>query len=422
MSNFRSIYETVELSMVAVDIDRPGVREIESISVGALTTAAIYGANASGKSNVVSAIQWLSRAVRRSFEEWEDGGIPRNPFLFAEGPTKSTKFEVELSVEGVRYAYELELDSNRVIFESLHSYPLKHKRRIFSRSGDLVAFRRGANATARINELLSPRTLVLSASLKSPNDEIRRFASELVNVVAVGNRRIIPLSLPHRGSTIDFFDMEVQTRIGLFDDFGPGESWGRDQALALLNFADLGIGNVVIDRIAVENDGETPLRRRSSRRVRFVHHSNDQEVLFELDQESEGTRNWFNLIGPILSVLKQGGVLLFDEVDASLHTMLTEKVIELFHDPSLNPYGAQLIFTTHNVSLMDCLNRDEVWITEKRSDGSTDLVAVAEFGGDKVRRSANLSRLYDSGRLGGVPNFDMSLIYRYLGSPDEVSQ
>jgi AAA15 family ATPase/GTPase len=113
--------------------------------------------------------------------------------------------------------------------------------------------------------------------------------------------------------------------------------------------------------------------------------------------------------------LKTGQVLLFDEIDASLHPRLSAMLIDLFQDPETNPSNAQLIFTTHDTGLLNHLNRDEVWLTEKADDGSTKLTALAEYGGDKVRRSLNLERAYLQGRFGAVPQPDQYLLRQALG-------
>jgi AAA15 family ATPase/GTPase len=138
-------------------------------------------------------------------------------------------------------------------------------------------------------------------------------------------------------------------------------------------------------------------------------------VPFELGEESAGTQTWFTLIGPALTALRRGQVLLFDEIDASLHPKLSTRLLELFQDPKTNPHGAQLIFTTHDTSLLNYLNRDEVWLTEKGNDGTTTLTALAEYGGDKVRRSLNLERAYLQGRFGAVPELDQITLRRALG-------
>jgi AAA15 family ATPase/GTPase len=146
-----------------------------------------------------------------------------------------------------------------------------------------------------------------------------------------------------------------------------------------------------------------------------MHRVAEQELPFDLAEESAGTQTWFALIGPTLSALRSGRILLFDEIDASLHPRLSARLLELFQDPETNPYGAQLIFTTHDTSLLNYLNRDEVWLTEKGNSGTTTLTALAEYGGDKVRRSLNLEKAYLQGRFGAVPELDQFTLRRALG-------
>jgi predicted ATPase len=197
----------------------------------------------------------------------------------------------------------------------------------------------------------------------------------------------------------------------LFDDIEPAPLDGRESALALLRFADLGIDDVQV----VEDEEEARLSAQPRRRLRFIHTAGGQEVPFEIAEESAGTQTWFALIGPALTALRRGQVLLFDEIDASLHPRLSARLLELFQDPKTNPHGAQLIFTTHDTSLLNYLNRDEVWLTEKGADGATTLTALAEYGGDKVRRSLNLERAYLQGRFGAVPELDQFALRRALG-------
>jgi AAA15 family ATPase/GTPase len=146
-----------------------------------------------------------------------------------------------------------------------------------------------------------------------------------------------------------------------------------------------------------------------------MHRVAEQELAFDLDEESAGTQTWFALIGPTLNALRNGRILIFDEIDASLHPRLSARLLELFQDPETNPHGAQLIFTTHDTSLLNHLNRDEVWLTEKDDGGATTLTALAEFGSDKVRRSLNLEKAYLQGRFGAVPELDQYMLRRALG-------
>jgi AAA15 family ATPase/GTPase len=141
----------------------------------------------------------------------------------------------------------------------------------------------------------------------------------------------------------------------------------------------------------------------------------EERIPLDFAAESEGTRVWFRLIGPVLTALRHGSLLLFDELDASLHPTLSAQLIHLFHNPTTNPFGAQLVFTSHDTSLLNHLNRDEVWLTDKRPDGSTRLGALAEFAGERVRKSQNLENAYLHGRFGALPQVDQTALLRALG-------
>jgi hypothetical protein len=212
------------------------------------------------------------------------------------------------------------------------------------------------------------------------------------------------IGTPGRASTERLFEERgPAAQDSLFDDGDLAPASSRESALALLRFADLGIDDV---QLVDEEDGDARLSAPSRRQLRLLHRVVGQEVPFDLAEESAGTQTWFALIGPTLSALRDGRVLLFDEIDASLHPRLSARLLELFQDRETNPRGAQLIFTTHDASLLSHLNRDEVWLTEKGDSGATTLTALAEYGGEKVRRSVNLERAYLQGRFGAVPELD----------------
>lgn len=408
-SNHRSIMEPVELSMVAVDEDRPAARSFDSLSEQVLTVAGIYGANASGKSNVLDAIAWLSSAVAGSLYAWEDA-IPRDPFKFGTYPEKPSNFELEMMVGGVRHSYVLEVDSESVIFEALYSYPERRRRILFERNGMEFHLRRGLGALSGTRELLTPTTLALTAASRFDHPEVRLFGRSLVNIGLLGGQHREAWRRPRASqrnvSTERMLEVDSDPVQPALFDLETDRFAERRSALELLKFADLGIDGV---QIKERNAGE------GRRQLRLLHAVGEQRIPFELAEESEGTRMWFRLIGPVLYALRTGQTLLFDEIDASLHPKLSAKLLELFQDPRTNPSGAQLIFTTHDTSLLNHLNRDEVWLTEKSSDGSTSLTALAEYGGDKVRRSLNLEKAYLQGRFGAVPDFDQNRLRQVLG-------
>jgi uncharacterized protein len=415
VANYRSILEPVELSMIAVDEDRPAARSFDLLAERVLTVAGIYGPNASGKSNVVEALAWLSAAVGQSLRAW-DKVIPRDPFRFGAGPASPSWCEVEMVVEGIRFVYRLEVDDSRILFEGLYSYPERRRRILFEREDLDISFRRGLGSLSGTRELLTPTTLALSAAMRFDEPDIAAFGRSLAGIQALGLRPTAPWLLYDWDAQLALSTQRLFDEQGsLFDELGYGPFSGRGSALALLRFADLGIHDVQM----VEDSGTSRLssqaRRRPKRRPQFMHHVADQMVPFELSEESAGTQTWFALIGPALLALRSGEVLLVDEIDASLHPRLSTRLLELFQDPETNPNGAQLIFTTHDTSLLNFLNRDEVWLTEKGDTGATTLTALAEYGGDKVRRSLNLERAYLQGRFGAVPELDQFTLRRALG-------
>ena len=405
VANHRSILDPVELSMIAVDEGRPSARSFDLLNEQVLTIAGIYGPNASGKSNVLEALAWLSSAVDRSLRSW-DNAIPRDPFKFGDGPRLPSVYEVEMMSDDVRYAYHLEVTDSEVLSESLVSYPKRQPRTLFEREGMEISFRRGLENTSGTRELLTPTTLALSAIMRFNEPEVGPFGHDIRSIMSRGvQQRWDRRRPPVLGSL-------YRTTASIFLAEGDAAPDVRDSALAMLRFADLGIDDVQTGPGEEVTVSDTVRERR---KLVLVHRSREQEIPFDLADESAGTQTWFRLIGPALYALSEGRILLFDEIDASLHPRLSARLLELFQDSVTNPRGAQLIFTTHDTSLLNYLNRDEVWLTEKDENGTTSLTALAEFGGDKVRRSLNLEKAYLQGRFGAVPELDQIALRRALG-------
>ena len=412
VSNHRSILEPVELSMIAVDKDRAATRRFDGLSEHVLTVAGIYGPNASGKSNVLDAMAWLSMAVARSIRSWGDY-ISRDSHRFGKGPASPTEFDLDLEVDGVRYTYRLELDDSAVLFESLDSYPEGRRRNLFTRSNGEIDFRRGLAGTRGIRALLTPTTLALSAGRRVGASDLPSVAQALssMRILRPRSRRIPRTSGAFRfDSTIDLLADDGADRPPLFDN-GKDRSavTDRSSAMELLRFADSGIDDFVMAEEESERFGG--FRRQPG----LIHRGEGEPVTFGLEDESEGTQAWFRLIGPAFAALRLGRVLLLDEIDASLHPRLSARLIEIFQGPQTNSHGAQLIFTSHDTSLLNSLNRDEVWLTERAPNATTRLVGLAEFQGERVRKSLNLERAYLQGRFGALPEVDQAAVRRALG-------
>lgn len=402
------------------------VRRFERLPEGLLTLAAIYGPNASGKSNILDALSWVSSAVRNSLRAWEDF-VPREPFRFADYTDSPSVYEVDFILDGVRHIYSLQLNDGAILFEELLSYPERRPRQLFVREGEALHFRRGMTGVGRLRELVTPTTLILSLAQRLDLPELKGPARYISSISTPFIRR---RSTPKGGRVLQTYysggRVNVSTTRLFLDDY---KSEGGDKpsteillsapnndlmaARELLRFADLGIDDVQVIEQKESNSAD-----RGRLELRLVHRSGDERALFELGEESDGTQMWFRLIGPVLAALRSGLPLLLDEIDASLHPALSARLLDLFRNPELNKRNAQLIFTTHDTTLLNELNRDEVWLTEKDRDGATSLAALAEFGGDRVRKSLNLERAYLQGRFGALPQLRESTLYTLL-SPDE---
>ncbi len=407
VENFRSILDPVELTMVAVDEDRQAVRPAPSLGVGLLTVVGVFGPNASGKTNILRAFGWLLRSIRWSLRRWDEE-IDLEPFAFGDGPQRKSSFTVEALVEDVRFEYLLDLTRERVEYEALFYYPNRRRKKLFEREGNEITFETGRGLHLRgARQLLTDRVLALTLLRRFDDTEAGSFTRSLLGSSIRG-----PL------------DRSPQDPTELLRALEEGDEENRERVLGLLRMADLGVHDLEIVDVPPPvfvrlfddpaEDSDFP-RVLPSKEVRLVHGSGEERRSFPLAHESDGTKAWLRLVGPVLEALRSGSVMLCDEIDASLHPVLTVELVKLFQDPRINPRGAQLIFTTHDTNLLNHLNRDEAWLTRRRSDGSTELGALADFAGGAVRRSANLEKAYLEGRFGALPIIADPALHRALG-------
>ncbi len=406
-ANFRSFREEQELSLVAGPFkDRPEViLRSEGLREGVLPVAAIYGANASGKTNVLRALAFMAKAVRASHKDWPpDGPVPAEPFaLDQESKRAPSRFVADFLVGGRRHQYGFALDSEAVSEEWLFAYPTGKKQMWFSRkSGEPMSFGAkmpGENRT--IESLTRKNSLFLSAAAQDNHETllpVYRWFSRSLSFVA-GERRLW-----------QFQTMSLCEK----DEY-------RNAVMQLIAVADLGIADLRLrqekfpdkDRQIFEAVAEavasvlkpegTPLQLPETRpQVQLLHRAGDETIPLEFDEESDGTRAFFSLLGPTLDALKAGGIVCIDELDASLHSLLAIQLIRLFSERSTNPRAAQLIFNTHDTNLLSSglLRRDQIWFTEKNNDASTHLYPLSDF---KPRRNENLESGYLQGRYGAIP-------------------
>lgn len=424
VANYRSLRHEQELSLVATEFNegtaRPTGVRADGREVKALPVAGIYGANASGKSNVLLAMQAMQEAVRSSLAEWAlEEGVPREPFaLSAKAREETTLFEVDLLLgrDRIRYTYGFELSDERIEAEWLHAYPHRHRQTWFDRdasqSGDAqFSFPgEGMKGTKREKEQLAEFTransllLTVAASLNHPQlSVVHRWLSSQLTILTSG--------APGSG----WLHAQRLSRVASPAGTGHPDERELDRMVKLLQKADLGIAGVLVD----------PSKPAESR-VRLLHHRDgDSPLPLDLaSQESRGTLAWFNHLGPVLHALDEGSVLVIDELDASLHPALSAELIRLFRDPRSNPHTAQLIFTTHDATLLGSamlerpLDRDEVWITSKSRTGETALYPLIDA---RPRKEENLERGYLRGRYGGIPRVAVGDLARHVAESIMVS-
>ncbi|MFD7162131.1 AAA family ATPase [Streptomyces violascens] len=415
VANHRSIRDEQELSLVATEFNErtgrdTGVR-VEGKDVSALPAVGVFGANASGKSNLLAAMRFMRKAVRESFAEWgKEPGVPREPFAVDPDARNDTSlFEVDLLLGGegrrVRYTYGFELSDERVEAEWLHAYPSGRKQEWFDREagrlddgGEEFVFR--------------------GSGLRGPKDSYVSFTrpnSLFLTVAAAMNHP--QLSAVHRW----FMDNLWLVTSG--EDVAARTRWTRDllthtaddhmrkRFLTLLRAADLGITDVTVDA----ETGDPQLLHRAA--------DGEEHPLDFWRQESLGTHAWFAFLGPLLHVLDRGGTLLADELDSSLHPLLAAEVIRLFQDRDANPRTAQLVFTTHDATLLGPsvterpLDRDQVWITLKSGTGETEIYPL--IAARKIRNDENLERRYLHGHYGGIPRLTTGEVARQLAILEE---
>jgi uncharacterized protein len=381
------------------------------------TLAGIFGANASGKSNVLKALDFMRRAVQWSYAGWAAKDvIPVTPFVL-DTPSKDepSLFEAVFQLDGVRYQYGFRLTRRQVVGEWLYAY-VTHRRQVwFERdvsSADVWYF--GKSFTGRnkvIADLTKPTALFLSTAAANNH----RMAMEAEQFFRNHFRTVWP---------DDKFMRTDRTQSLVSDE----KRWAEVEDL--IRFADLGIREARVRRETMDAEVRERVMRvvqaidssfgeleagnavdAVADKVEFGHSAGkEQELVFlPLEAESLGTQAWFTLIGPILGALNDGGTLAIDEIDASLHPHLTSEILRIFSDPKRNPKQAQLLFTSHDTTLLGGLlggqelTRDQVWFTEKKADGATVLYPLTDFS---PRKTENLERGYLQGRYGAIPFLD----------------
>jgi hypothetical protein len=411
--NVRSFRDELELSLLATALAEQGVPHAVPWREGGrpiqvLPAAGIFGANASGKSNLLRAMSDMRRHVLYSFSHGDpERGMSRSAFRLNSAQKNSpSRFEMDLVLHGIRHEYGFVIDDTQVLEEWAYRYPRGKAALLFRREGADVTLGERNRAKGRaVIEILRPNALLLSAAAAANHPDLaplrRWFADNLLLAEASSRAR-------RWAYTTGLLQQEQR----------------HDQVLGLLQAADLGITDARVREVdpeflerlkratrIIQGRGEEPEDKDSEvdivePGVVLSHRGSDGTVEFDADEESLGTMVWFGLAGPVIHALANGSVLLVDEIEASLHPALVTQLVRLFQNSETNSKGAQLIFNSHEASLLGdsggerVLGRDQVWFTEKSHDGVSRLYALSDLS---PRSDEAIGRRYLAGRYGATP-------------------
>ena len=435
--NHRSLRDEVVLDLTRPSFRTLRPREGETWQDQTYPVAAILGANASGKSAIVDALWYARSAIMASASGWlSQKTMPRDAFALDDSSmSASSEFAFDFVLEGVRHQYRFEIDDEGVVGESLFDLPGARRRRLLLRD---------STGTVKLHPDLgsigpvAKRELVLSRALQLGRGGLEKIAGGLL-----GGVMVLPLGEDHRRSTAKNL-AEI-----LLSPEGAGES-SREYVVSLLQMADIGIVDAGLDEETLPPEllevkrhpnlaqqklfgaGDLVKSEESFsgflddvvRNLWFEHQGDGSRPgRLSLERESAGTVAWLALVVPAVVTLQQGGVLVVDEIDSSLHPHLVEMLIGFFADEQKNPLGSQLICTTHDSYLISPqsgvnLEPEQIWLTEKGNDGASELYSLADFPRHK---SANVAKRYLSGRYGGVPSLAPSFLGRVLDLDGEPS-
>ena len=408
VGNYRSFKDRVTLSMVAEnlvskdkEIDESNIFKVDK-KLSLLKSASIYGANASGKSNIAKALQFMKSFMLNSSRETQStDDIEVEPFLLStETEYAPSFFEIVFLLNSQRYRYGFEATTERVVSEWLYYVPKTRETNLFDRNSTAIKPSKTFHADG-IESKTRQNALFLSVSAQF-NVEI---AEKILGFIKRNIRIISGLDNSYLGYSLECI----------------AEGRYQDEILNFIKNLDLGINDVKVSQSELTMDNlpkslPEKLRQlivdqgkgkatsvKTSHRKFSLDGSIDSIIDFEFsDHESEGTQKILALAGPIVNTLKTGETLIVDELDAKLHPLLSHAIIKLFNSNVSNPNNAQLIFMTHDTNLLSnkVFRRDQIWFTEKKRTGETDLYSLAEY---PVRNDASFESDYIKGKYGAVP-------------------
>ena len=372
LRNFLSFKEGVTVSF-RLDANTP-----DSVTQGCnfATIMCVKGANGSGKTHLMKGLAFVSDFAVRSFSREPEDEIMVDSFY---GQSEPTEFFVEFGTEANTYRYELSLSKKGVHYEALYRTQVKRVK-LFERSGDVIKYCTKAYAALGTMKLRSNASVVSTArqyEVKGLEPVVKFFSHVVTNVGYHGHRDRTFLEL---GSVAKMFFKSPDALMF---------------AIEFIRSCDVGISNIKIDEQELSGEAKryTP---------HFFHSVDGKEISVLPSTESNGTKQLFRSLFAYQAVLSTGGVLVLDEFDVYLHPHILPKLVALFVEPEKNPKGAQLLFTTHSLEIIDFSGRYRTYLVNKE-DNVSYAFRLDEIPGDILRNDRSIIPAYREGRIGGVP-------------------
>lgn len=361
-----------------------------------LKSAVIYGANASGKSNLIKAMTFMRYFALNSAKD--EGKIRVTNFkLSSQTENKPSLFEIIFIHESLRYRYGFQVDNEKIVREWLFYVPIRKETLLFIREGTNFEIGthfkegKGIEQKTRANALFLTIVAQFNGEISL---KILNWFKKFKVISTLGDFKFVPFTIEKLKN--ETFKKEI---------------------LNFLKKADLGIEDISLEETQIKYDDMSekdkaefgPNGQLFRVQIQASHQKFDNEnkalssVKFNLGtEESEGTKKFFALSGPFLDALRNGCVLVVDELDSRLHPILIKFLVSLFNSTENNPFNAQLVFVSHNTNLFsrNIFRRDQIWLTEKNKYGATDLYSLAEY---KVRNDASFEKDYILGKYEGIP-------------------
>ena len=394
VKNFLSFKEKVTFSMIANSNKELNDNYVEIGGNKVLKSAAIYGANASGKSNLFKILTLVVLMLRSSNSVDINAKLPLIPFKLDKGSVnKPSEFEIKFILDETRYVYGFIADKDKIYDEYLYYYPNGRETKIFDRTNiNEYSYKQKDEKILREIETKNAQNKFFLATATNWNfDKTKAAYNFLTNGIGTCN------------------NLEILKNMA-YKMYETNPDYLKDFAIDFLQKADFNIEDYQISQIDVPGEFLTAIPefitktlpdKPKAYQVLFKHKNSDNYL--SIDEESLGTQMIFAFIPFLADSLKNKKVLIIDELDKSLHSFLVQYIVEIFNDAEINKNGSQLIFNTHDTNLLDLniLRRDQIWFTEKNSEtGESDLYSLSDFS---VRKQENVEKGYMLGRYGAVP-------------------